>query len=149
MAASDQVGYSTGTPRVRLMVVDDEPAIREVMADVLASEGYDVLTAEDGLDALTRLVDPLPDVIISDLRMPRMSGLELLAAVREQFPHVPVIVISGEFGGHAPPHEIPADACLPKGGYTIAQLCAKITQLISASLARRQAGATGPAQLPA
>lgn len=136
MAASAQ---SEGPSRVRLMVVDDEPGIREMMAAHLMSEGYEVLTAENGLDALSRLVEPLPHVIISDLKMPRMSGLELLAAVRKQFPHLPVIVISGEFTGYEVPDGIPADACLPKGGHTIGQLCAKIKELTSdAPLARRQ-----------
>lgn len=83
--------------RARLLLVDDEPAIREVTSALLAWEGYDVSTAEDGVEAMGQLVEPLPDLVISDLRMPRMSGFELLTLVRERFPHVPVIAMSGEF----------------------------------------------------
>lgn len=129
----------------RLLVVDDEPAMREVVSDVLASEGYEVFTAQDGLDALDRLVQPLPDVIISDLIMPRMSGFEFLAVVRERFPGVPVIAISGEFMGNQLPPGVLADAFLPKGGFTTDQLCGKITELMSAPPMRPSSGSLGVA----
>jgi CheY-like chemotaxis protein len=125
---------------LRLLFVDDEPALREVASAVLAEQGYDVLTAEDGLDALCLLADPLPDVVISDLRMPRMSGFELLEVVRERFPRVPVIAVSGEFAGNELPAGVLADAFLSKGGYTIDELCGKITELISAPPIRQQLG---------
>jgi CheY-like chemotaxis protein len=136
--------------RLRLLFVDDEPALREVASAVLAEQGYDVLTAEDGLDALRLLADPLPDVVISDLTMPRMSGFELLEVVRERFPRVPVIAVSGEFAGNKLPAGVLADAFLSKGGYTIDELCGKITELISASPIRQRYGvplATGAARL--
>jgi len=117
--------------RARLLVVDDEPAIREVTSALLASEGYDVSTAEDGVEAMGQLVEPLPDLVISDLRMPRMSGFELLTLVRERFPHVPVIAMSGEFSETEVPAGILADAFLQKGTFTIRQLCSKIAELIS------------------
>jgi DNA-binding NtrC family response regulator len=58
----------------RLLVVDDEPCIREMMADLLLAEGYEVLIAQDGFDTLSHLEARRPDLIISDLTMPRMSG---------------------------------------------------------------------------
>ena len=90
------------------------------------------MTAQDGLDALNQLAVPLPDVIISDLRMPRMSGFEFLAVVRRKYPDVPLIAISGEFEGNKVPPGVPADAYLPKGSYTLDQLRTKITDLLSA-----------------
>ena len=120
MSSADRVGYPIGSLRGRLLIVDDEPVNRELLSDILASEGYDVVTAQDGLDALNRLVEPLPDVIISDLRMPRMSGFEFLAVVRRKYPDVPLIAISGEFEGNEVPPGVPADAYLPKGCYTSA-----------------------------
>lgn len=120
------------TSRARLLVVDDEPAVREVTSALLAAEGYDVSTAEDGLEAVGRLVEPLPDLVISDLRMPNMSGFELLRVVRERFPHVPVIAMSGEFSEKELPPGLLADAFLQKGAFTIEQLCSTITALISA-----------------
>lgn len=120
------------TSRARLLVVDDEPAIREVTSALLAAEGYDVSTAEDGLEAVGHLVDPLPDLVISDLRMPNMSGFELLKFVRDRFPHVPVIAMSGEFSAKEVPPGLLADAFLQKGTFTIEQLYSTITALISA-----------------
>src|SRR5581483_4225382 len=77
--------------RYRILVVDDEPSIRNCAGDILESEGYEVLTVADGLDGLQALSKSLPDVIISDLNMPRMSGFEFLAIVRKRFPHIATI----------------------------------------------------------
>ena len=109
---------------------------------MLVSEGYDVVTAEDGLDALNQLAVPLPDVIISDLKMPRMSGVEFFAVVRRKYPEVPLIAISGEFEGTEVPPGVPADAYLEKGAFTFSQLRATITDLLTA-LPSRRSGAIG------
>jgi CheY-like chemotaxis protein len=69
--------------RARVLIVDDEPAILEVTSALLASEGYDVSTAEDGVAAMEHLVDPLPDLVISDLCMPNMSGFELTFTIHQ------------------------------------------------------------------
>ena len=125
--------------RARLLFVDDEPTMREVASAALAGHGYEIVTAEDGLDALRRLADLLPDVVISDLTMPRMSGFELLEIVRERFPLVPVIAVSGEFAGNKLPAGVLADAFLSKGGFTIDELCSKIAEVISVPPIRRRA----------
>ena len=67
------------TFRFRILFVDDEPAVRTTGAAVLEAAGYEVLTAGDGLQGLHALDEALPDLIISDLRMPNMSGFEFLA----------------------------------------------------------------------
>jgi len=77
--------------RFRILVVNDEPSIRETAGQILGSEGYEILTAADGLGGLCALSKSLPDVIISDLNMPRMSGFEFLAIVRKRFPHMATI----------------------------------------------------------
>jgi YesN/AraC family two-component response regulator len=69
----------------------------QTTAAIVRSFGFSVRTAEDGFVALKILREVLPDVIISDLRMPNMSGFELLSVVRRRFPHLPTIGISGEF----------------------------------------------------
>jgi two-component system response regulator MprA len=120
------------------MVVDDEAANRELISDILASEGYDVVTAQDGVDALNQLTAPLPDVIISDLRMPRMSGFEFLAVVRRKYPDVPLIAMSGEFEGNEVPPGVPADAYLAKGILLFNQLRTKVADLLSASPRNRR-----------
>jgi CheY-like chemotaxis protein len=78
------VGY-VWTLKFRILVVDDEECIREVFGQLLQREGYEVATAKDGFDALLKLKQFLPDVIISDLNMPRMSGFEFLSVVRRRF----------------------------------------------------------------
>jgi len=83
--------------RYRILVLDDDLAIRETAEQILGSEGYEVLTVADGLDGLHALSKSLPDVIISDLNMPQMSGFEFLAIVRKRFPHIATIAMSGEF----------------------------------------------------
>ena len=88
--------------KYRILVVDDEPLIRQTSAMVLASNGYEVRTAGDGFEALIELRQALPDLIISDLSMPNMSGFELLSVVRRRFPEIPVIAITGKFDGTMP-----------------------------------------------
>ena len=60
--------------KYRVLIVDDEPSVRESLTRLLDEAGYDVNTAEHGLDALLQLRRMVPDVIISDLNMPQMSG---------------------------------------------------------------------------
>jgi CheY-like chemotaxis protein len=113
----------------RILVVDDEPAILQTSALVLEKRGYEVRTASNGFAALAELRRSLPDVIISDLRMPNMSGFELLSVVRRRFPHIPVIAISGEFNTTAPDGLI-ADAFFSKGRYQPHELFNKIADLL-------------------
>jgi len=81
---------------------------------LLETQGYEVLCAGDGFEGLAALKQSLPDIIISDLRMPNMSGFEFLSVVRRRFPVIPVIVISGEFSGLSVPETVLADAFFPK-----------------------------------
>ena len=113
----------------RILVVDDEPSVRDVAAVLLSSKGYEVRTAQEGFAALVELRRALPDVIISDLKMPNMSGFELLSVVRRRFPQIPVIAISGEYTGIAP-EGLLADAFLTKGDYTPDELFRRITDLL-------------------
>ena len=77
-----------------VLIVDDELNIRRVLAAMLAREGYDVTTAADGEQALAVLNKTPVHVVVSDLVMPRMGGLELLQRISAEFPDVPVIVIT-------------------------------------------------------
>lgn len=116
--------------KFRILVVDDEELIRLTSSKILESKGFDVRTADDGFEALVELRQAPPDIIISDLRMPNMSGFELLSVVRRRFPHIPVIAISGEFSGTAPEGLI-ADHFFSKGSYRPEELFEKIAELIS------------------
>src|SRR5580765_494217 len=117
----------------RVLVVDDEPSIREVVGAVLESQGYEVFAVADGFDGLNALSGSLPDVIISDLNMPRMSGFEFLAIVRKRFPHIATIVMSGEYIPGQSPSGILADAFLQKGGSMVKELFEEVAKLIASS----------------
>jgi len=122
----------------RVLVVDDEPSIREVARAILESQGYEVLTVADGLDGLNALSGSLPDVIISDLNMPRMSGFEFLAIVRRRFPHIATIAMSGEYIPSENPSGILADAFLQKGRYKVEDLFEEVAKLLAASPIRSE-----------
>lgn len=85
-----------------ILVVDDEPVIREVLTALFSGEGYAVQTAGDGLAALEMAAAALPDLVIADIIMPRLDGWGLLSRLREQHPGVPVILLSATFRGNAP-----------------------------------------------
>ena len=122
----------------RVLVVDDEPSIREAARAILESQGYEVLTVADGLDGLNALSGSLPDVIISDLNMPRMSGFEFLAIVRKRFPRIATIAMSGEYITGENQSEILADAFLQKGRYTVKELFEEVAKLLAASPIRSE-----------
>jgi two-component system KDP operon response regulator KdpE len=76
-----------------ILVVDDEPQITRVLKTTLSAHGYNIRAAGDGLHALEEMKNWSPDLIITDLRMPRMGGLELCRKVRAQA-RIPIIVLS-------------------------------------------------------
>jgi CheY-like chemotaxis protein len=117
----------------RVLVVDDDPAIRESTADLLSTAGYEVSTAEHGFDALLQLRTATQDVIISDLNMPHMSGFEFLSIVRRRFPQIAVIATSGAYDSSAQvPSGVIADAFFAKGSRP-AELLRLIDELIQTS----------------
>jgi len=116
--------------KYRILFVDDEERLRDLAKAILESQGYEVLCARDGFDGLAALKESLPDLIISDLQMPKMDGFEFLSVVRQRFPHLPVIVISGEFTGFDAPHSVLADAFFQKSQYTPDRLMAQIAALV-------------------
>ncbi|HEY2509662.1 MAG TPA: HD domain-containing phosphohydrolase [Polyangiaceae bacterium] len=81
--------------RPRVLIVDDEKFIRDILADFLGMEGYVVRTAEDGAAALDELHHAHYDLIISDLKMPRMGGIPLLEAVAHAAPSALTIIMTG------------------------------------------------------
>ncbi|MET0852551.1 MAG: response regulator [Candidatus Rokuibacteriota bacterium] len=85
---------TTGTANRSLMVIDDDPDIRGMLQHLFRERGYDVTTASDGEEGLRLSHERRPDLIILDILMPRMSGLEVLASLKRSQPDVPVIVVS-------------------------------------------------------
>ena len=81
-----------------ILVVDDEPAIRDLLVIMLETSGHTVSTAEDGVQAPKIMASQPIDVVITDLLMPERDGLEFISEIRKKFPKVKIIAMSG--GGH-------------------------------------------------
>ena len=78
----------------QVLIVDDEPNLRKILAAQLSRDGYDVLLAEDGEQGLTVLREHHIDLVVTDLKMPKIDGMTLLReAVKEQ-PDLPVVMIT-------------------------------------------------------
>lgn len=79
-----------------ILVIDDEALTRRLLQHCLTRAGYDVIEAQDGSDALTKLESATPDFIISDVLMPGMNGFDTVRNIREipEFAHTPVIFLS-------------------------------------------------------
>ena len=83
-----------------VMVVDDSITMRKVSSRVLERQNYEVLTAKDGIDALEKLAERVPDVMLLDIEMPRMDGYELATHMRNdaRLRHIPIIMITSRSG---------------------------------------------------
>jgi CheY-like chemotaxis protein len=87
----------------RAIIVEDDRVNREIIQEILEAAGFEVRATDDGFEALVILRGAPPDVLISDLEMPKMSGFELLSIVRRRFPRIGVVVVSGAFRAGGPP----------------------------------------------
>jgi chemosensory pili system protein ChpA (sensor histidine kinase/response regulator) len=96
IAAAPEAAPSSAITLPTVLIVDDSLTVRKITGRLLSREGYQVITAKDGVDALETLVEVVPDVILSDIEMPRMDGFELARNIRadERLRQVPVIMIS-------------------------------------------------------
>jgi PAS domain S-box-containing protein len=83
-----------------ILIVDDEPAIRALLRDVVSRDGYDVMEAGDGMEALKKCLVTPPDLVITDLCMPQCEGLETIQTFRRSFPEILLVAMSG-MTGHA------------------------------------------------
>jgi CheY-like chemotaxis protein len=102
--------------KCQILVVDDDQSVRESVAMSLMAAGHDVVTAEDGFRALSQLKKKMPDLVLSDLDMPGMSGFELLSVVRRRFPQLSTVAMSGTYIGDKVPFGVVADGFFAKGG---------------------------------
>jgi CheY-like chemotaxis protein len=123
--------------KVSVLIAEDETAVRVSLSQILVLVGYQVRSAADGLAALIEIEKQIPDILISDLNMPHMSGFELLSVVRARFPAVKVIAMSGAFGGDQIPEGVNADGFYQKG------LGVRVLLSALAMLPSRQARSSG------
>ena len=80
----------------KIMIVDDEPDLLELLKTTLLANGYDVVTASDGLEGLEQAKNESPDLILLDIKMPRMDGYTMLRELKksEGTKHIPVIMLT-------------------------------------------------------
>lgn len=110
-AVADEVPVETvGRPGKTVMVVDDSVTVRKVTSRFLEREGFEVLTAKDGVEAMDMLNDSRPDLMLLDIEMPRMDGFDVARNVRnsEELSSLPIIMISSRSGSK---HREKASAC--------------------------------------
>src|SRR6476660_5409878 len=79
----------------RILIVDDERGIRSTLSGILGDEGYRPVAAGTGHEALARIGEEVPDLVILDIWLPEMDGIEVLAEVKRQWPELPVVMMSG------------------------------------------------------
>jgi DNA-binding response OmpR family regulator len=89
-----------------ILVVDDDPGIRDALALLLEDEGYVVLTAPDGLAALEAVARDSPDLVITDLYMPGLDGVGLIERLQSKWPDLPIFIVSAGIRA-SPPAGIP------------------------------------------
>ena len=100
-AASETVTANDGAGKVfKVMVIDDSKTIRRTAESLLKKEGFEVITATDGFEALSLIADNQPDLILLDIMMPRLDGYQTCALIKHHrvFRHTPVVMLSSKDG---------------------------------------------------
>jgi CheY-like chemotaxis protein len=95
-ASAQLVEAGRRTARPLVLVVDDDPKVLAALRRCLRREGYEVVTAGGAREALERLSDGAADLVIADLRMPGMTGTELLGEIRGRFPQTSCAILTGD-----------------------------------------------------
>jgi two-component system, NtrC family, nitrogen regulation response regulator NtrX len=103
-----------GRPAPDILVVEDEDLIRFLVVDTLTTEGFTARGARSGEEALTLLIDGLPDLILLDLRMTGMGGREFVEQQREAWGDIPIVLLSGSMEAAAVGAELGAVAVIRK-----------------------------------
>jgi CheY-like chemotaxis protein len=130
--------FSSGRGRLKMMgkrilLVEDEEILRFLYEEELGDEGYEVVTAKNGKEALQKLEKTKPDLVILDIAMPKMDGLEALSRIKEKHNGIPVVVYTSHPGYLTSPKAWAADACILKSS-DLGELKKKVRQLLSVSV---------------
>jgi CheY-like chemotaxis protein len=82
--------------KLKIVVADDEPLVGSTLAEILESEGYDVVSVSDGLAALETVRALQPDILLTDVMMPGMNGIEVAKSIRASLPQCRIVLLSGQ-----------------------------------------------------
>jgi CheY-like chemotaxis protein len=107
---------------MRILVIEDNGDLRDYLRVALEGQGYEVRTADNGRTALPYLEDHQVDVVVTDIYMPEMDGIETLAVLQQRFPRVRVIAMSGKPATHVPVMEELGAAKVLKKPFTMDEL---------------------------
>jgi DNA-binding response OmpR family regulator len=80
---------------LNVLLVDDEVEFVQTLAERLELRGFDIQIAGDGEEAMSRMANSLPDLVVLDMMMPKLGGLEVLKQIKTQYPRIPVILLTG------------------------------------------------------
>jgi CheY-like chemotaxis protein len=117
-------------PEGRILVIDDDDSIRELVAEILLDGGYDVAQARNGAQALTRLEqDGVFDLVVLDMRMPVIDGWQFASAVRESGVEVPIVVMTAAQNARRWAEEIGAAGYISKP-FGIDELLAAVEEVL-------------------
>jgi len=115
--------------RARVLIVDDDPQVRHVTASFLTGFGHSTTEVGDGTSALQHLERDRCDIVVADLAMPGMSGVELAGAIRDRYPGLPVLILTG----HADAMHIPEDLPVLAKPFRSADLADRVATLLDAT----------------
>ena len=139
-----------GRFRRRILFVESDEALLLRCSEALQTEGYEVITAGNGFEALNVLRGARPDLLITELNLPHMSGFELLSVVRKRFPLISVIATSGEYTALTVPREAICDVFVPKSADFFSELIKEARAVVSESPVRglQPKAAVAPVWIP-
>jgi CheY-like chemotaxis protein len=133
--------------QARILLVEDDDVVRHTVSLLLTQQGYRVTSANNGFEALLRLQEELPEVLVTDLNMPEMSGFELLSVVRRRFPSVIAVAASAAYESISVPPGVIADAFYAKGSVSSATLLKIVASAIKKGPVGHQRS-TAPVWIP-
>jgi CheY-like chemotaxis protein len=119
-------------PSKPILVVDDDPAIRDLVADALQDEGYAVTTAANGAEAIEVVDRTEPSLVLLDMRMPVLDGWGFAQMMRQRGTRLPIVVMTAAENAQHWCDEIGGEGCLPKP-FDLDQLFTTVARLVKAS----------------
>src|SRR5712692_10958582 len=93
-STNGDVAEANAARKTRILIVEDEPAMVAGLRDNFEYEGYEVISAADGAEGLDRALSDNPDLVVLDVMMPRMSGLDVCKQLKSQRPSIPIIMLT-------------------------------------------------------